>query len=270
MSLLIFGANGQLGRRLAAQAPDCAALSRRECDFSQPNELAIERLLEAYQPSHILNAAAYTQVDQAESEPELAQRVNGETPRLLAEIARRRGIPFIHFSTDYVFDGSEAPYAETAPTGPLNAYGRSKLYGEQAALDAGGTVFRLQWLYDTTGRNFFLTMRALLAERERLTVVADQRGTPSFVPHIATAVLQSLDAAPGVYHLVPGGDTSWHGFACAIRARIGSHCAIAPITTAEYPAPAPRPKDTRMNNSKLALTVPHWREGLNEACDAIA
>ncbi len=269
MNLLILGANGQVGRRLGALAGEQGhAIGREALDFTNTDAPAIERLFEAYHPSHIINAVAYNAVDEAEQNEALAQKVNAETPKLLAEIAQRRGIPFVHFSSDYVFDGKHGNYAETAPTNLLGAYARSKLAGEQAVLEAGGTVFRLQWVYDVLGTNFYLTMRRLLAERTTLNVVADQIGAPSFAGHIAQAVLQALDVPLGLYHLTAGGHTSWHGFATAIGAAMGSQCTIAPITAKEYPTAATRPRDTRLDASKLAalgISMPHWREGLKEA-----
>ena len=264
MSILLFGANGQVGARLARQA-ECIAVPRSLCDFTALDIATVEQLLETHRPTHIINAAGYTAVDQAESQSELAYAVNAEAPKLLAQLAAEHAIPFIHFSTDYVFDGTAAPYGEEARVHPLNHYGKSKLYGEQAALDAGATVFRLQWLFDHRGSNFLRTMRRLLTERSTLTVVADQFGAPSFAGHIAGAVLASLNKPAGLYHLAASGHTSWHGFACAIADAIGSNCAIAPITTAEYPTPAARPKDTRLDTSKLGLTLPHWRDGMKEA-----
>ena len=273
MSILVFGARGQVGSELLAQSPDAIGVDRTALDFAAPDATAIERLLEAYHPDYLINAAAYNAVDRAEEEPELTHRINAVTPALLAAIAQRRGIPFIHFSSDYVFDGAEAPYTETAATNPLGVYARSKLAGEQAALDAGAKVFRLQWVYGATGSNFYLTMRKLLAERSTLTVVADQIGAPTHAGHIAQAVLQSLRLPAGLYHMAAAGHTSWHGFACAIAQATQSNCAIAPITLAEYPASAVRPKDTRLDITKLAthgITLPHWREGLKDLLHATA
>lgn len=270
MSILLFGAHGQVGARIAQQA-ECIALSRNDADFMALDIAAVEKLIDRHQPTHIINAAGFTAVDAAETQSETAYAVNAAAPKTIAQAAAGHGIPFFHFSTDYVFDGvNGAPYAEDARVNPLNHYGKSKLYGEQAALDAGGRVFRLQWVFDTRGSNFYLSMRRLLAERATLNVVADQLGAPSHARHIARAVLQSLALPAGLYHLAPQGYTSWHGFACAIAAGMKSNCAIAPITSAEYPLPATRPRDTRLNTSKLTahgITLPHWRDGLQEALD---
>lgn len=266
--ILLFGVNGQIGARIAEQV-ECVALTREQADFNALDSAKIEALLDQHRPSYIINAAGYTAVDAAETQPELAYAANADAPKLLAQLAQQRSIPFIHFSTDYVFDGVKgAPYTETSSTNPLGVYAKSKLLGEQAVLEAGGKVFRLQWVYDVRGKNFYLTMRKLLAERPNIGVVADQLGAPSFAKHIAATVLKARDLPPGLYHLAPQGYTSWHGFACAIANAMQSNCIVAPITTAEYPTAASRPHDTRMNCDKLAalgITLPHWSDGLKEA-----
>ncbi len=272
-SILVFGAQGQLGYRLAEQAGDDAiAITRAQCDFTALDPAQVEALITTHQPRWIINAAAYTAVDDAERQLELAYAINAEAPKILARLAAKYAVRFTHFSTDYVFDGeSDAPSTETARCNPLGQYGKSKLYGEQAALDAGAQVFRLQWVYDTRGRNFFATMRRLLAERDAVKVVADQLGAPSYAPHLARAVLAAEPLAPGLYHLAPAGHTSWHGFACTIAQGMGINTAIAPITTAEYPTPARRPRDTRLATNKLAeagIALPHWQDGLKEAMHA--
>lgn len=268
--LLLFGANGQLGHRLA-EAADCVPITRAEMDFTALDTRILNALIDTHEPTHIVNTAAFTAVDLAETQPELAYAVNALAPSILAQLAQARGIPFIHCSTDYVFDGTAGPYVETARPNPINQYGKSKLHGEQAALDAGAHVFRLQWLYDTRGTNFLRTMQGLIATRDQLTVVADQWGTPSYAPHIARALLQAMHIPAGLYHLVPQGYTSWHGFACAIAE--GSNCTIAPITSEEYPRPANRPRDARLSTDALAahgITLPHWRDGLKEALHGTA
>lgn len=267
MRLLVLGATGQLGARLA-QRPGSIAIDRATCDLATLTPAHIDALLAQHQPTHLINAAAYTAVDKAEQEEALAMQVNAVAPLLLAEAAKRHSIPFLHCSTDYVFDGATGPYSEQARPNPLNAYGRSKLAGDEGVLAAGGRVFRLQWVFDATGRNFLTTMRKLLAERTQIAIVADQLGAPSFAGHVAQALIAARDVPQGLYHLVPQGHTSWHGFACAIAQALGSAVPIAPITSAEYPTPAARPKDARLDASKLAalgIAMPHWREGLKEA-----
>ncbi|MFM9890899.1 MAG: dTDP-4-dehydrorhamnose reductase [Rickettsiales bacterium] len=273
--VLLLGANGQLGFRLAEQLGDtCIALDRAACDVTTLDAKKIHVLIEAHQPTHLINATGYTQVDAAETNRASAMQVNAAAPLLLAQVAQARGIGFTHFSTDYVFDGKRgAPYAETAATHPANHYGASKRAGEEGVLEAGGTVFRLQWLYDVRGRNFFCTLRRLLAEGKPLRIVADQLGAPSFAPDVAACVMQALqqNIPAGLYHLTAQGHTSWHGFACAIAAGTEAH--IEPITSAEYLLPAPRPLDARLNCGALAsygITMPHWREGLARAMEMLA
>lgn len=278
--LLLFGANGQLGARLMQQCAEreiaCVALTRAECDAATIDDRRLRALIESHAPTHILNATAYTAVDKAESEKELTYTINADAPKIMAETAQACGVPFIHFSTDYVFDGTRgAPYTEEAATHPLNVYGASKLAGEAAALSAGATVFRLQWVYDTRGSNFLLQMRKHFAAQHTMRIVADQWGTPSYAKHLADAVLDGLQLPSGLYHLTPAGFTSWHGFACEIHRAIPQPLtqAIAAITSAEYPSAATRPLDTRLNTDKLAahgITLPHWRDGLREAMEELS
>lgn len=273
--VLLLGANGQLGFRLAQQlGDDCIALDRAACDVTTLDAKKIHVLIEAHQPTHLINATGYTQVDAAETDEATALQINAAAPLLLAQVAAARGLHFTHFSTDYVFDGKRgAPYVETAATHPINRYGASKLAGEAGVRAAGGTVFRLQWLYDVRGRNFFLTMRRCMAEGKPLRIVADQLGAPSFAPDVAACVMQALQQKipAGLYHLTAGGHTSWHGFACAIEA---SHAVpIEPIASAEYPLPAARPRDARLNCGALAshgIAMPHWRDGLARAMEMLA
>jgi len=273
-AILLFGVSGQLGYRLnealTAAGHEVTALDRAACDFATVDTKQLEMKLRAVEPEIIINAAAYTAVDKAENEPELAQRINAEMPALIAKNAK--GTKFLHFSTDYVFDGVRGRYHEDAATNPVNIYGASKLAGERAVLEEGGHVFRLQWVYDSRGKNFLLTMKTLLAEKESLDVVADQVGAPSSARALAEAITAAVpkiiagDIAPGIYHLTAAGYTSWHGFACAIAAAIGSKTRIRPIPSAEYPTPATRPLDGRLFSTKLAahgITLPHWRDSLN-------
>lgn len=277
--ILLFGKQGQLSYRLLERLSDAhydvTALGSSECDFTRASAKEIATILRAVDPQLVINAAAYTAVDAAEADATTAHRVNAEMPALLAHAAREQHVPLLHFSTDYVFDGERGtPYREEDETRPLGVYAKSKLAGEQAVRAEGGTVFRLQWVYDTRGRNFFLTMQRLLAEREEVRVVADQLGAPSYAPHLAAAITQAVPdlmtetLPPGIYHLAAGGFTSWHGFACAIAAARGHTARVVPITTAEYPLPAPRPKDGRLDTSLLAdygIAMPHWRAGLRDA-----
>lgn len=272
MKILLFGANGQVGHRLKELlGDDCIALTRVECDLTQLNEKQARALIESYEPDAIINAAAYTAVDTAEQDDDTAMLVNATAPGILARAAGN--IPFIHFSTDYVFNGTGAPYGETASCDPINRYGLSKWRGEEQVLAAAGRsfIFRLQWVYDTRGSNFLLTMQRLLRERTVLKVVADQLGAPTSALSIAHAIAQALPLmlegtlTPGIYHLASKGHTTWHGFACAIATGLHDRKTevIEAITTPEYPTPAARASDTRLDCSALArhgIALPHWRE----------
>lgn len=273
---LVFGATGQLGARLItaldAAGYEVTGIDRARCDFLTTDEKQLATIIRAVEPSIILNAAAYTNVDGAETEGGQAMRANAEIPGLLARLAHAQQIPLLHFSTDYVFSGGHAPYAAEATTHPLNAYGASKRAGEEAVRAAGATVFRLQWVYDTRGKNFFLTMKKILSEREEVRVVADQLGAPSSARDIAAAVVKTVPLIiekklpADIYHLTASSFTSWHGFACAIAELTGGAARIFPITTAEYPRAATSPGDTRLDCSPLAaygIAMPHWRDGLN-------
>jgi len=281
--ILILGANGQIGRALNRLLDDAVALDRQQADLSEPRQLV--KAIESFQPTAIINAAAYTAVDKAEEEQDLAMRINGESPSVLAGFCRRRGIPLVHYSSDYVYDGSgKEPRSETAPTGPLNAYGASKLAGDQAIEAEGGKylIFRTSWVYDATGKNFLNTMLKLGMERERLQVVHDQVGAPSYAPHLAKASLEALEKAQamkpfpsGIYHMCNADDTDWHNFALAIfdeAQKRGMKLKIREleaIPTSKYPTPAKRPLNSRLDCSKLrqtfGITLPSWVQGLEEA-----
>lgn len=277
--ILVFGSRGQVGSRLletlAMAGYEVTGIDRTRCDFATATAKDIAVIVRAIHPALIINAAAYTAVDKAEEETELAQRINGEVPEMIAAAAAESHVPLIHFSTDYVFDGLRgAPYSEDAPTNPLSAYGRSKLAGEQAVLKQGGHVFRLQWVFDSRGKNFLLTMKRFMAEKPELRVVADQIGAPSNALHIAEAITAAVPKIidsklpAGLYHMTAAGHTSWHGFATAIAEALKSPAQVLPIVTAEYPLPATRPKDGRLSVRALAahgITMPHWRDGLTQA-----
>ena len=280
-TLLLLGADGQIGfelRRTLAPLGRVVARGRVGADLSDPDGLrAVVREL---QPAVIVNAAAHTAVDRAESEPELAERVNGTAPGVLAEEAARLGAALVHYSTDYVFDGgSRTPYREDDPTGPLNAYGQSKLAGEQAVRAVGGAhlILRTSWVYGAHGRNFYLTVRRLAAERDELRIVDDQTGAPTWSRMIAEATAQILAACgtepaalaerAGLYHLSAGGETTWCGFARAVVAALpGRQPAVTPIATADYPLPARRPVYSRLDCARLAATfglrLPDWQDSL--------
>ena len=280
--IVLFGVNGQLGHCLVNAFTDAGyevtGIDRAGCDFARATAKEIAVIIRAVEPQMVINAAAYTAVDLAESKTAIAMRINAELPEMIAHACREQSIPFLHFSTDYVFDGMRgAPYAADAPTNPINAYGSSKLAGEVGVAKHGGHIVRLQWVYANRGKNFYLTMKKMLAARDELRVVADQLGAPSHAEHIAAAVVMAAprmidgQVPAGIYHLAASGHTSWHGFACAIAAAMGSAARVVPIITAEYPQPAARPKDTRLDTRTLAsygITMPHWRDGLAHAMKA--
>ncbi|NII74726.1 dTDP-4-dehydrorhamnose reductase [Dyella sp. SG562] len=306
MRIVLFGGAGQLGQtflesgRLAAlgeltattrDGTPVANVATVAADLAEP--ASVTALLDAVQPDVVINAAAYTAVDRAEQEEALARRVNAASPGAMAQWTAAHGALLIHYSTDYVFDGeSPTPYPVDAPTGPLSAYGRSKLAGEQAVLAAGGhaLIFRTAWVYAAHGKNFLRTMLRLAGERDELRVVADQVGTPTSTGLIADATLAALErwlAAPaaerpaleGVHHLVAGGSTSWHGFASAIveRAHALGLIARAPrvtaIGTSEFPTPARRPSysllDNREFQATFRTTLPPWQHGLEDVLQSL-
>ena len=244
-------------------------------DFTDPAVCAA--LVEATDAAAVINAVAYTAVDKAEQEEALALTINGTTPGALAQAAAARGIPFVHVSTDYVFDGAGTqPFAVDAPTAPLGAYGRTKLAGEEAVRAAGGAyaILRTSWVVSAHGNNFVKTMLRLGAERDRLTIVADQIGGPTPAAALADACLavaEQLVADPsksGAYHVSGGPDVSWADFARAIFEMAGLTCEVADIPSSDYPTPAKRPLNSRMDNSLtetvFGLPRPDWRVGLRD------
>lgn len=280
-TILLLGNAGQVGwelQRTLAPLGTVCGVDYPEVDLGAADSL--RGIVQRVDPTVIVNAAAYTAVDRAESEPDRAQRINGDAPGVLAEEARRAGALLVHYSTDYVFEGTKTePYVETDPPHPLSAYGRSKLAGDQAieAVGAAHLIFRLCWVYGRRGQNFFRTLQRLARERETLRVVADQRGSPTWSRMVAETtalalrrVLDAPDATAftGTYHLSASGWTSWHGFAQAIVESLpveARRCReVTPITTAEYPTPARRPAYSVMSCAKLerafGLRLPPWDE----------
>lgn len=281
MKILVCGRNGQVAQALQqalAGLGELHLLGRDQLDLAQPE--AMREPLRQLAPDLIINAAAHTAVDQAESEAPLAYAINAEGPRVLAEEAARLGTPLIHYSTDYVFDGNKTtPYVEDDPVHPLGVYGQSKLAGEQAiaAVGAQHLILRTSWVYSLHGRNFLLTMQRLLQERPQLKVVDDQIGAPTWAGTIAASTRALIErwqagqaGAWGTYHLTAQGETSWFGFAEAIAAQLkarGLPCAeLLPIPSSEYPTPARRPLNSRLDCSRLArewhVSQPHWQQAL--------
>ncbi|WP_417723127.1 dTDP-4-dehydrorhamnose reductase [Salipiger sp.] len=274
MKILVFGKSGQVATELRRKA-DVIALGRDEADLT--DAAACARAIVDHAPGAVINAAAYTAVDKAESDEETALAVNGTAPGEMAAACARLGIPFVHISTDYVFDGSgDQPFAADHPTAPLGAYGRTKLAGEEAVRAAGGThaIFRTSWVVSAHGNNFVKTMLRLGAERDRLTIVADQIGGPTPAADIADLCLVAAraladdPAKSGTYHISGGPDVSWADFAREIFSQSGITCEVADIPSSDYPTPARRPQNSRMDNSatKAAFGTdrPDWRVGLRD------
>jgi dTDP-4-dehydrorhamnose reductase len=301
--VLLTGRNGQIGReleRILADTTELKALGRQELDLAESEN--IREAIRAFKPNLVLNAAAYTAVDKAESEEPLAHKINAEAPAVMAEEAKKIGAALVHYSTDYVFDGSKSqPYTEDDPTNPLSAYGRSKLAGEKAIEQIGGRylILRTEWVYATRGKNFLLTILRLASEREELRIVCDQIGAPTWSRAIAEATAQIildewrragtqlLGGRTGIFHMTAAGQTSWYDFAGAIvdEAR---HCEngtrwlgravrerplkvqrILPIATGDYPTPARRPAYSLLSNARLQRTfgvkLADWRIQLETA-----
>jgi dTDP-4-dehydrorhamnose reductase len=301
--ILLIGSDGQVGRALShslTRVGDVTALVRAQLDLGKPDE--IRRVVRSLRPELIVNAAAYTAVDRAESEPDLAQAINADAPRIIAETGKEIGAALVHYSTDYVFDGSKATsYVETDAPGPLSVYGKTKLAGEQEIQRTGmpHLIFRTAWVYAHQGRNFVLTILRLATEREELRIVRDQIGAPTSSSSIAEATasvlarvyghkeaIESFSAVSGIYHMTAGGETSWCDFANAIlaearecksqaawlKAATADHPfivqSILPVATEEYPTPARRPLHSILSNSLLERAfetrLAHWRKQLHD------
>ena len=280
--LLLLGASGQLGselrRLLDAAAVPYLAPELDELDLTSSASLA--GYLAAHQPVLIINAAAYTAVDKAESERELAEQLNHLAPAQLAQWAAEAGAYLIHVSTDYVFDGTaHSPLKEEQPTAPLGVYGRTKRLGEEAIERSGCryTILRTAWLYSSYGANFVKTMLRLMRERSQLTVVADQIGSPTYARDLAGCILQLLqrpEPLVGLYHFSNEGVASWYDFAEAIREYAGLDCEVLPIPTSAYPTAAVRPLYSLLDKAKIkaalpALHIPHWRSSLRSCLPLI-
>lgn len=276
MKVLVFGTSGQVATELVRRAPDgihLTALSRTEADLSDA-QACVARIKEAAADA-VINAAAYTAVDQAEQEEALATAINGTAPAAMAKAAAARDLPFVHISTDYVFDGSgTAPWAPGDATAPLGAYGRSKRAGEEGVRAAVGrhAILRTAWVFSAHGGNFVKTMLRLAETRDRLTVVADQIGGPTPAADIADACLTiaqamvNQGATGGTYHLAGAPEVSWAGFAREIFAQAGRAVEVEDIPSENYPTPAARPKNSRLDCTSLetefGIARPNWRQGL--------
>jgi len=281
-NILLFGANGQLGTQLStllASKGKVRAVGHADLDLR--DLAALRALIYEANPSLIINAAAYTAVDAAESDAATAQLVNAEAPRVMAELARERDALLVHYSTDYVFDGTaRASYTEDSPVNPLGVYGATKLAGEQAVAASGAAhlILRTAWLYSNRGKNFLNTMLRLAAERDELRVVSDQTGCPTYANLVADTSIQMLDGMfvdaslrterCGLYHVACQGETTWWGFAQRIieLAGLGERVRVLPISTADYPTPAQRPAYSVLSTAKLervfGVRLPDWEDGL--------
>ena len=285
MKILLTGTSGQLGYELERSLQgigEVVALDRSRMDLLDLDQ--VRDAIRAVKPALIVNPAAYTAVDKAESEPELAMRINAEAPAVMAQEAARLGAAMVHYSTDYVFDGAKnGPYLEDDATGPLNVYGRSKLAGEQAIIAAGipHLILRTSWVYGMRGKNFLLTMLRLARERDELRIVDDQFGAPTWSRTIADSTALILAQAragqagwweqhSGVYHLSSQGRTTWFGFTQAILAAAQIECRLIPITSEQYPVPAARPNNSVLCSDRLQASfcnLPDWKDALRLCLD---
>ncbi len=285
--ILVTGKNGQVGWELCrtlAPLGEIIAWGREDLDLADPD--AIRNRIRETGPDIIINPAAYTAVDAAETDPETAMVINGTAPGVMAETAGEIGAAIVHYSTDYVFDGAAPdPYSEKDPPHPVSVYGRTKLAGEKAIQETGvpHLILRTAWVYGSRGKNFYLTIRRLLKERPELKVVDDQYGAPTWCRMIAEATAQilvqcrevnpmgrmDLSSVSGIYHLTCGGQTTWYAFAQEIRSLLPAKpqtARILPIPTSDYPTPAKRPQNSVLSNDKIAeifgIRLPHWNDAL--------
>ncbi|HWB31643.1 MAG TPA: dTDP-4-dehydrorhamnose reductase [Acidobacteriaceae bacterium] len=298
--ILVTGAGGQVGGALVRTLTglgEVVAPERAVLDLADAG--TIRRVMQEVKPRWVVNAGAYTAVDKAESEPELARAINGMAPGVLGEEARKVGAAVVHFSTDYVFDGTkEEPYVETDATGPLNVYGATKLEGELALAGSGAAhlIFRTSWVYGATGKNFLRSMARMAREREVLRIVSDQHGAPTWSEELARMTArviawveekttegelsEAVIPVAGVYHATGTGETTWFGFAQAVVEELrglepeAKLARVEPITTLEYPTPAKRPTNSRLDCGKLERTfgwrMPEWRESVKRVTAELA
>ena len=283
--ILVTGANGQLGWELSQLSSNYPQyqfdfVDRSILDLSKPE--TIHAVLEKHQPDAIINTAAYTAVDKAESEKELAYTVNAKSVELMAAYAASKSIPFITFSTDYVFTGTATePYSTDTTIAPLNFYGSTKADGESLAIAANPNtiIIRTSWVFSSHGNNFVKTMMRLMKERDSLNVVADQKGRPTYAKDLAIATLKMIEAIDagknikGIYHFANQGETTWFEFAKKIQSTAGLTCDVHPIQTADFPTPAKRPAYSVLDTSKiekdLGIEIPHWETALQSCYNEI-
>ena len=277
-TILVTGANGQLGWELGQLAKsypifEFVFVDRSQLDLSLPD--TFEKMMHAIKPDCIVNTAAYTAVDKSETEKELAYTINATAVQELARISQALSIPFITYSTDYVFNGeANQPYLSSTKMDPVNYYGSTKAAGETLAMEANEhtIVIRTSWVFSSHGNNFVKTMLRLMKERESLNIVADQKGRPTYAKDLAIATMHMIEAIHtgktirGIYHFANQGETTWYDFAVKIKAIAGLTCALNPIETKDFPTPAKRPAYSVLDTSKieeaLSLSIPHWEEAL--------
>ncbi len=277
--ILVTGANGQLGmelQQLAAADSSFQFIFTNRSEFSLDDFDAINNFITVHQPQYFINCAAYTAVDKAESEKELAYKINAESAGVIAKACKANNVQLIHISTDYVFNGmGSTPYKEDDATDPVNFYGASKLEGEKKVmqLSPGSIIIRTAWVYSEFGKNFVKTMLRLMKEKDSINVVNDQFGCPTYAADLALAIMQIIvsnksNKNPGIYHYTNAGVTNWYEFAVAIKKLTGSNCIVNPITTAQYPTAAKRPAYSVLDTSKIkdvfALSIPDWEDSLQK------
>ena len=283
--ILVTGSNGQLGWELGQLASNYPAfefvlVDRSQLDLAFPE--SFEKIIQTIAPDCIVNTAAYTAVDKSETEKDLSNTVNATAVQVLASICKNLAIPFITYSTDYVFDGeSKVPYSTTTKVDPVNYYGSTKAAGEKMAMEANEDtiVIRTSWVFSSHGNNFVKTMMRLMKERDQLNIVADQKGRPTYAKDLAIATMQMIEAInsgksiKGIYHFANMGETTWFDFAVKIKAIAGLDCALHPIETKDFPTPAKRPAYSVLNTSKIEedikMDIRHWEEALLECIKQI-
>jgi dTDP-4-dehydrorhamnose reductase len=273
--ILVTGSNGQLGsdlKDLAASYPKFDFIFTDVAELSIVDKNAVDSLFAKERPAYLINCAAYTAVDKAESEKQLSDEINGTAVGILASACESHGTKFIHISTDYVFNGeASSPLKETDQVDPVNAYGASKLLGEQLAVqnNTGVIIIRTSWVYSFYGKNFVKTMMRLMGEKESLGVIDDQLGSPTYAADLADAIMQIISSGkwePGIYNYSNDGVISWFDFANEIKKQIGSNCIVNPLTTEQFPTPAKRPKYSVLDKAKIqntfSITLKDWKESL--------
>jgi dTDP-4-dehydrorhamnose reductase len=283
--ILVTGSNGQLGWEIAQAASsfpnfEFVFVDRNAMDLSNPSEL--NGVVELFAPDAIINTAAYTAVDKAEAEKELAHTINAEAVGALASIAKQKNIPFITYSTDYVFNGNAtSPYETATPLNPVNYYGQTKADGEQMAMEANPNtiIIRTSWVFSSHGNNFVKTMMRLMKDKDALNVVGDQKGRPTFAKDLALATIQIIESInagkdiKGIYHYANAGETTWFGFAEKIKELAGLECKLTSITSEQFPTPAKRPNYSVLNTQKiekeLDLQIPHWETALKQCIEQL-